>query len=147
MKKANIIVSSIIIAISIYFLFLTQTIKDAAGGKLGPRFFPYVVLLVIIGLSIVVIGQTLKSKEKDESIKMSKSELIKVVITLVFFIIYITIMDKIGFMISTVLFLFFLSSFYYGEINKGLIKIFIFSLIAPFCLYQLFNNVFNVLLP
>lgn len=147
MKKANIIVSSIIIVISIYFLFLTQTIKDAAGGKLGPRFFPYVVLLVIIGLSIVVIGQTLKSKEQDESIKMSKSELIKVVITLVFFIIYITIMDKIGFMISTVLFLFFLSSFYYGEINKGLIKIFIFSLIAPFCLYQLFNNVFNVLLP
>lgn len=147
MKKANIFVSCILVAISLYFMFMTQTIKEAAGAKLGPRFFPYVVLLSIIGLSIAVIGQTLRSKEKEEAIQMNQSKLIKVIVTLVFFSIYIGVMDKIGFMISTIVFLFFLSSFYYGEINKGLIKIFIFSLVAPFCLYELFNNFFNVLLP
>src|SRR5665647_565943 len=140
MKKANITVSLCLIGISLFFLQKTSHIKEAAGAILGPRFFPYVLIWVIIVLSSIIIFNTLRDKKNNDKKFVKISETIKVFITLIMLIAYTFTMDKIGFIPATALFLMALSTFYYGKLDKKIVAIGIFSLITPLLLFGIFNN-------
>lgn len=147
MRKANIIVSIALIVIASVLLIPVSKITKVQGVPLGPSFFPYVTLGLIIGLSLVVLGNTIRNKETNDKEFMNKSQTIKVGITFALFFTYISIMEQIGFVISTAIFIFALGGFFYGKVDKTLIKIGAFSIIAPIALFQLFSNLFNVVLP
>ena len=147
MKRANIIVSILLIVIALILIPRIGTIKEAPDAILGPRFFPYIVLSLIILLSLIVLGMTFSNKEFINKEFINKQESMKVLITLGLFLAYIFALEKVGFVISTTIFLFVLGGFYYGKVNKVLIQIGIFSILSSLGLFYLFTNLFNVFLP
>ena len=147
LRKANIITSCIIILISIFFLFATSDINKAAGTILGPRFFPILILSVIIFLSLIIVILNIINRKKIDEVFIKKDELLRITVTVLMFIVYILIIEKIGFIISTALFMIVMSVFYYGKIDKKFISISGISVIMPVFLYLLFSKMFHVLLP
>lgn len=73
--------------------------------------------------------------------------MIHTIITLLIFVIYIVGLATVGYAISTVLFLFVLSSYFYGKIDKKMIGIAIYAVAATVVVYLLFVYVFKIRLP
>lgn len=145
MKKANIITSTFIIGISIFLLYVTTKIKDVSMGVLTPRTFPNFILYSIILLSLGILISNVSDKDDKEFI--DSKGLKKVSVTIFICIVYILLLDNIGFLLSSAVLLSALGIYYYGKIDKLAIKIVVTSLIVASVVFYLFNNVFNVLLP
>lgn len=147
MRAVKITVSGILVAVSCIFLYLTGEIRDPKGGALlGPRFFPYIVLSIIIILNLIYIINTLIENEKIKWV-VEKPAVIRFFFTLTLYFLYINVIESIGFIISTIIFMFILSVFFYGKFDKKLITAGAASIVLPILLYLLFNQVFHVLLP
>jgi len=75
MEKGRIIVSVIIIIISVFFLYSSFDIETLGIGKdIGPRFFPQVVLTLIIILSLIDLLIISKNKVREENIYQFKNK-------------------------------------------------------------------------
>ncbi len=146
MKKANILVSLLIIGISIFFLFTAKDIKNASGTVLGARFFPVTVLLMIIVLSVFVLISTL-SRNIPGTFFEEKGNILNIITTVIIFFVYILTVERIGFIPSTISFILFLSLFYHRKFDKNVIIILIVSIITPVFLWLIFKKIFHVMLP
>lgn len=145
MKKANIIVSVILILAALFFIHQTSMLKEVTTENIGPKTFPYIVLggiVVLSGLNLL-----LGLKEQKEGKFIEKSEFINVIVTMVLILLYLFLLDNTNFIISTIVFLILLSSFYYGKKDKKLIFIVGFSVAITIAIYFLFNDFFKILLP
>lgn len=147
MRKANIIASVIIILLCGLLFTQVNAIRETGLEAIGPRFFPTAVLCLIIALSIIVLGASVKSKEVNDEKFITKAQSIRVLVTFILFTFYILGLKYIGFIISTIVFLFASTSFFYGKVDKGLINLSIFSVVATIIIYLLFNNFFGIILP
>lgn len=148
LRKANILGSCILILTCGTLAVQVVNIKSGVSvDYLGPRFFPGLILAMIAALSVLVIGITWKSKEGTDTAFASKSGLIYSIITLTVFIAYAIGLGIFGYAIATALFLFVLSSFFYGKIDKHLMIIAIYAVVSTAAIYALFTFVFHVRLP
>lgn len=106
MTIANFIFVAIMVIISLLVLVTTKSFPtgDYTVG-FGPGFFPNIIAYVILGLSLLLIIQTLRSKEK-QPINMDFKSL-KLPLTLVgLIIIYSLVLKHIGFVLTTLAILF-----------------------------------------
>lgn len=111
----NFYISLSLITISIIFLVLSLTMdKGQVDGKnLSPAFFPLTLSLLLILLNVSMICSSLFSNKKlDEFLKKEqaqktkcKKEKNKSVILMLFTLIYLFLIPFLGFIISTVIFL------------------------------------------
>lgn len=106
---------------------------------LGPDFFPKVVSVILIVLSILIFISNGKDKktEKNPNIKYT-------LITIGIFAVYIVLIGKIGYLVSTILFSFAIISLL--KKDSIVLKV-VYSIIFPVGLYLLFTYVFKVSLP
>ena len=63
------------------------------------------------------------------------------------YVLYIIGLNTLGFIVSTLLFLFLLSAFYYAKLDKGLIRIAVMSVCVTGLVWALFTFVFKIVLP
>lgn len=107
---------------------------------LGASFFPKLVCIILGILSIVIFIKSFKDKNSYKFTKDNKNTFIVIGLC----IIYIFLMEKIGYLLSTIIF-----SFCVIRIldKKKMIISIIFSIIFPIGIYYLFSRVFNVSLP
>lgn len=108
---------------------------------LGVDFFPKVISLILVILSILMFIGTFKANHK--SAKFSK-ESKYTFITIGLVIMYIFLIDTIGYLLSTILFSFAVISVLKTKSTRNKI---IFSLLFPSVIYLLFTNVFKISLP
>lgn len=107
---------------------------------LGPDFFPKVVSIILFILSgMILIGNLKKIKENTKN-TMDKNTLMIILL----FAMYIFIMGKIGYLVSTILFAFSIISIL--KKDNIVLKI-IYSILFPLGLYLLFTYAFKVSLP
>lgn len=106
---------------------------------LGPDFFPKVVSVILIVLSILIFISNGKDKktEKNPNVKYT-------LITIVIFAVYIVLIGKIGYLVSTILFSFAIISLL--KKDSIVLKV-VYSIIFPVGLYLLFTYAFKVSLP
>ncbi|WP_024821307.1 tripartite tricarboxylate transporter TctB family protein [Aminobacterium mobile] len=149
MRKADIATSLTMICVSGFFLIQTTKIKDASGAILGPRFFPYVVLTGIILLSLLVLFYSCRKEEtSSKEVTLDFQGKAKVLVTLLIAFIYVALLEKLGFVFASVLFMSALGLFFYGKFDKKkVLNIFLFSAVAPVALFFLFTKFFHTLLP
>ncbi len=150
MRKADMVTSLAIIIISGFFLLQTAQIKSASGAILGPRFFPYIVLLTIIVLSLAVLFFACKQTKNDDSseeMELNISGKVKVIVTIFISFIYVLLLEKIGFVFASILFMSVLGLFFYGKFDKKAVRIVIFSCVSSWALFSLFTRFFHTLLP
>lgn len=107
---------------------------------LGPDFFPKVVSIILFILSgMILIGNLKRTKENTKN-SIDKNTLMIILL----FAIYIFIMGKIGYLVSTILFAFSIISIL--KKDNIVLKI-IYSILFPLGLYLLFTYAFKVSLP
>jgi putative tricarboxylic transport membrane protein len=103
----------------IYFITALRLPTPMIGDQIGPKLFPY-----IVGIASIFAGATLffqdrrpgkASKKAEFNFVKDKDIWIKILLTTVVGIIYGLVMDKLGFLIPTTLFMLFISTL----INKG----------------------------
>lgn len=107
---------------------------------LGAGFFPQLVCIVLGVLAIIMFLNSFKEKEVYKFTKDSKNTFLIIGAC----ICYIAVMDRIGYLVSTVLFSFCVIRILSKKIT--LVNL-IFSILFPVGIYYLFSKVFSVSLP
>jgi len=126
-------IAGIFIVVSLLLLYTLRT------APLKSALFPGVVLLVLIGLSLTIIIRKVKER-KDLFVNFKD-----VIIVFLLFGLYIILLPRIGFLITTVAFLI-VSLFVLGYKGSKL-KIIIISTLVALCIYFIFANFLHVNLP
>ena len=101
----------------------------------------------IIILSLVVLIQTLRKNADQEDDLFFEKRAYTVLITLVLLLIYVFTLERLGFIVSTAIFITALAGFYYGRLDMTLGKIGVIAVVSACFFHLLFNDFFNILLP
>lgn len=137
--------------IGLIYTIFALLLPDASIGRAAePRFFPLSLGIIMILLSAVLLYEELNKKKieevkKEASLFTIDSNLKKIGLTCLFSILYAIFFDKLGYVISTILFLegelFLFNGFKKWKINTMVAVIF--SLV----IYILFSKLLGVYLP
>ena len=126
------------------FIFYSSTQFNMAfigNSGLGPDFFPKVIAVILFILSAMLFVGSIKNKDK----KSIYNPNIKYTFMVIFaFAVYIFIIDRIGYLVSTVIFAFVVITILK---SKSKILNIIFAIAFPIALYLLFTYAFKVSLP
>ena len=109
MELMRFIVPSIILVISVIYLILTFNLPESnVGNPTAAMNYPLLIGFTLLGLSVLYIFSEIKDKKKvftAYKIFSDKELTLKVVIVLVLCLGYTLLFERIGFLISTVIFL------------------------------------------
>jgi putative tricarboxylic transport membrane protein len=143
-KKGNMIISIILILIGIFVLFEISSFPSYEGGTItGPDFFPRILALTIIGLSLILFISTFISKDESKT-GLFDIYAIKAYITMVSILAYMVALNIIGFIFATPLFLFGLVRFYGMKHYPKLVLV---SIVITGIIYSVFKLLLAVPLP
>ncbi|MBZ4683338.1 MAG: putative tricarboxylic transport rane protein [Fusobacteriaceae bacterium] len=147
MKKINIAIGIIFIIFSSFIYMKANTFKQTliVDIGLGADFFPKLISIIIILISILLIYLSIKNKELSNNVSsVFNSDMKNSIIGMFLLIIYGISLNIIGYLISTIIFCYiFLHIF---KVKNILLKITI-SLIFSLIIYFIFNRVFLITLP
>lgn len=139
-KKASLL----ILVIAIGYLFFAYQIPVADYTIVKPSMLPIALgwILIILAIALYFIKDSDEEKEKRKT--LNKSELIDLLVILVMLILYAFFLEKLGFVITTLLFIF-SSSFYLGY--RKYLSLILVSVLFPLTLYYAFTEFLNISLP
>tara|TARA_Y100000590_G_C15676874_1_gene998377 strand:- start:382 stop:816 length:435 start_codon:yes stop_codon:yes gene_type:complete len=143
MRKKNLISSIAFLVVGIGYSYLTFWLPiRTLPNTPGPSFFPWVIAICFLILSILLLCKNLFYKNENEEDKEIFGEKIFTLILLMFF--YILLLPITGFLFITP---FFFAGFMYLTSEKRFFYISIFSVSIPFFIFYLFQNIFSIYLP
>jgi len=157
-RLVDIYSSVFLIALSVTLFIATLNFKQMTASKIGSAFMPQLVAIGLFVFSLILLIQSLiKWKQEkqngeeevpEEKIKREPKELnFIVIISLLLMIVYIAVMSTIGFLISTVVYLFVQSWLITPSDERSYTKLIIISVIVPTIIYIVFRNFFHLMLP
>ncbi len=145
---------------SIFLYVLSYAIKMTKADSLGPQFFPRLVALFMAILSIVVIVNGYKGMKEEKNKEQSgsnqpskapeKIDKLSLLFSSILLIGYALLIDTLGFMITSALYLFFqIYLISPPELlkKKNLVINGVISIVVPVALYFIFYRAFNIFLP
>lgn len=159
--KKDYLFYSIVIVFSMFFLLVTPQIKSTNTSFIvGPRDWPFILLIGMLGLSVFgIIKNYVKSKMlKTKSIKLgdkgvtreieqSKTTIFRLstpMVSLAAIIIYVILLNGIGFILSTIIFLLGITLLL-GQ--KKILSAAIFSIVTTTVFVLLFTRLLQIPLP
>ncbi len=145
-KAADFWISILIIAISIIFFISADAMPDSDRG-IGPGDYPKVICAVLFVLGVIQLASTLISSKGFPLIDFKTINgryLLRALIMLAFTVLYYKLMRKVGFLITTPIYLF--ASFMLFGYKKKIIAAVI-AIVFSVVVYFLFTKVFLVVLP
>lgn len=145
-KAADFWISILIIAISIIFFISAEAMPDSDRG-IGPGDYPKVICAVLFVLGVIQLASTLISSKGFPLIDFKTINgryLLRALIMLAFTVLYYKLMRKVGFLITTPIYLF--ASFMLFGYKKKIIAAVI-AIVFSVVVYFLFTKVFLVVLP
>lgn len=129
--------------VGILFLVESQKISDSAyGSSVGPKIFPMWLGIIMIVLSIRLLWETFKYKSEES--KKEQLQYKKFLIIFVSAVLYAFFLEKIGYVVST--FLFLLIAFQTMERGK-IVSSLLISAFFAFGVYYLFSELLGGSLP
>lgn len=149
MRKANIIISTILIGFSAVYFYLITLLPDRnLPHTLGSDFVPRLLIICLFVLSVLMLLQGLFSKKTEsEPVPESKNgsqSVTKILLTLSVITLYIILMIRFGYLIATPFFMIALLWLAGCRNYKHLIII---PIAVSFIVYYVFYNFFHVPLP
>lgn len=129
-----------LISLVVFYSASNFDMSYVGDSGLGPDFFPKVVSIILFILSGMILVGNLKRVKENTKNSIDKNTLMIILL----FTIYIFIMGKIGYLVSTILFAFSIISIL--KKDNIVLKI-IYSILFPLGLYLLFTYAFKVSLP
>jgi putative tricarboxylic transport membrane protein len=147
LKKENIISGALIVLLGIYIYWTSSGfgLKGLSPDPLGPVFFPKMLGAGFIGLGLLLILLSIRTKEKAESKEsFFNSGNMKILILIGLGIFYYLTLLKIGFILATALFIIAVM-LVTGE--RLWWKIGLSSILVSFGLFFLFSKLLKIMLP
>jgi hypothetical protein len=146
MKRANIIISIILIVFGVFFASLTSRLPDRnLPNTLGGAFMPWLMVILLLFLSILLLVKNIISGaeiKRVDNISLKDGLRILLLTTIVF--IYVNAMQFFGFLLTTP---FFIISLMLISGSKNWKQIVLVSLAGSGAIYFFFHKLFQVPLP
>lgn len=142
MKKISIVISCLFILIAVFVFMTARTYPGASNGALGPGFFPMVLSGIMVLLSVLLVVNI--RKEKDEPLNLFNRKNAIVLISIAIITAYVILLNVVGFVIATPLFLF--TMMRYFKLTNWKLNACI-SLLTMGVLYGVFTTFLSVQLP
>ena len=146
MKRYNLIFSIILIVIVVLiYQWSINFPENTPGSGLGPGFFPRILIIMMLFISIYLIATSIikKKKEKSVSVGFNVNKLKKPILIVCLTILYTITLNYLGFLLDTIIYLI-ITSILFG--NKYLQSL-LFSIIFTFLVYLIFKKMLRVPLP
>lgn len=144
-KKRNLIVSFLFMAFGIFLFIESMGIKHMMKNDVGSGFFPKIIAVVIIVVSVIRLVMTLLEVEGEK--KKSDSDMVGGWSSIVLIGAYVIAFRPVGFIIDTVIYLFIQMLILTPKEKRNIPMIGIIAVVAPICIYVLFTYVINTPLP
>jgi len=146
MKKANIIISIILIAFCSFFAFLTARLPERnLPNTLGINFMPWTLLIILFSLSVILLLKNAYASPKGKpGPGITLREVAGVIFLTVVVYFYVRAMSYIGFLLMTPVFIAILMLSSGARKWKGIVAV---SILATVGIYFFFQKVFQVQLP
>lgn len=132
-----------IISAFLYFITFNFEVFEMDKYSLGPAFFPRLICIILFLIALILLIFSIKNKNYSK-IKDKNQNLKYSVITIIFFIAYVFLIEKLGYLTSTIMFMI---SIIFLLKSKSLLINIIFSVVFSSVIYLLFSKGFNVSLP
>ncbi|MBW1667435.1 MAG: tripartite tricarboxylate transporter TctB family protein [Deltaproteobacteria bacterium] len=146
MKKANIIISAILIAFCSFFAFLTARLPQRnLPNTLGIDFMPWTLFIILFSLSLILLLKSVFTKSKPKQGQgITVREVGGVIFLTLLVYLYVRVMSYAGFLMTTPLFIAVLMLSSGARKWKGIVAV---SVLATVGIYFFFQKVFQVQLP
>ena len=132
-----------IVSAFLFFITFNFEVFEMDKYSLGPAFFPRLVCILLFVVALILLIFSIKNKNYSKN-KYKNLNLKYSIITIIFFIIYTFLIEKLGYLTSTILFMI---SIIFLLKNKSFLINIIFSVVFSSIIYLLFSKGFNVSLP
>lgn len=141
MKKANKIISIILIILSGFFYYFSTQFPESVGNEVGHAFFPKLLAILLIVLSVSLFF----AKEKDESkiFELSNVQIKTFVMGAISLIVYIVAINILGFVVSSVIYS---VVWIYLMGNKDVTKYFV-PILCSIVISLVFEKLLGVVIP
>ena len=144
-KKRNLVVSVLFLAFGIFLFVQAMGVKHMMKNDVGSGFFPKVIAVAIIAVSLIRLIMALKEEEKEA--KKANSDMLGGWMTIVLVGLYVLAFNEVGFLISTVIYLFLQMLVLTPTEKRSLPLLGTISVAAPGFIYALFVYAINTPLP
>ena len=138
-KLIDVGIGIFLLGLSISIYLYAEEYVGIGVNRYGPNFFPQALSAMLALSSIALIVQALRGKALKDLETIDKQGFIRATITLVIALIYLFIMQYIGFYISTVMFLF-VTMKYLGQKNN------FYTLLISICVGSIIYGIFSTFL-
>ncbi|NPV45071.1 MAG: tripartite tricarboxylate transporter TctB family protein [Firmicutes bacterium] len=145
-KMRDLICGILFLALGIFMFFQSQGIDPIIPNELGSGFVPKIVAGVTAGLSVSMILVTFLKKQSPPPTKADE-DLKGGIFTILTLATYVFLFDKLGFILSTMLYLFVQMTLLSNERNRNFRLFAGISVITPLVIYALFVYGFKLILP
>ncbi len=136
---------------SVLLFLATFTIKKLfIVSRIGAAFVPQLAAVILAGLSIMLIAQSLHRKNLAETDDNPTEKVIinrSVWLSIGLLVIYGALLGPLGFILSTIGYLFCQIFILFGNRKKPLVKILLTSVLASIIVYLIFVYAFELMLP
>jgi len=146
MKKANLIISVLLVIFGGYYVYLIGRLPARnLPNTLGITFMPRLLVACLFLLAaLLFIGTALNKTREHFDPGISLREGIGVLFLTVFVYVYVQAMSLLGFVITTPFFIAVLMLMTGSRKWKEIVTI---ALVSPLCIYLFFQKIFKVILP
>lgn len=144
-KQKNILISVLFLIFGAFLIYQSSGIKQRMPNDMGSGFFPMVVGVSIIAMSIIRFITAIK--EADGAAKKGRGDVVGGIATIVLIGLYVAAFNDIGFIITTFLFLLAEMLVLTPKEKRSMPVILAISVIAPIAIYALFVYAINSPLP
>jgi putative tricarboxylic transport membrane protein len=143
MKKADILVALILIPISLYVFYESgKWPKEALIG--APTLIPWGVAMCLLCAAGILLVRALSGKALALADRLAGAERVRIVGAALLAGAYVFIVTRLGFIMTTFLFL---SSFGLVLGERRWLKLILFAAVTPVAIYLIFSTILNVPLP
>jgi len=145
-RRQEILCALLFLGFGIFMLSNSLSIIPIIDKEVGSGYVPKALSLVIISLSclmlvLAVLNKKVGSTEKtDEDAKAG-------VFTILALAAYVALFQKLGFLVSTTLYLFIQTTLLSNKQNRNLVLFAVISVLAPVIIYGIFTTLFHMPFP
>ncbi|MCR5293620.1 MAG: tripartite tricarboxylate transporter TctB family protein [Lachnospiraceae bacterium] len=151
-KYGDLITSVFFLIFGIWLILYARTFPESAIVSIGPDFMPTTIGLLMAVLAAILLVQSIMALKKPAEIKADEDapEYKRVIESLVLSLAYVFLLQPVGFIISTLVYLFAQIFVLAPEVNrtkKDLIIFAVVDVVFTFIVFFLFRYGFKIVLP
>lgn len=158
LKNKNIQSGIFLLLVSVVMFVATLSFKQLTTSQVGPAFMPQIIsaLIGLMSIAIIIEGyRKVKSgtkgdpDEEGEEVQGNAKEISyrPVIQSFVLMAIYVAVMPVVGFLITTMLYMFLQMMILSSKPERRWLLFAIVSVVASSVIYYVFRNVFYIMLP